>query len=133
MHPTAPNIELASLSASHDIGLALEIPSVPSRDLTATNKLFEYLRCGLAVVATSTRGQQEVMNQCPEAGWVVPPGKARALAAVLQRCLDNRDEVASAKIAARQAAKDSWNWEHYSGQLATIIMRAANSEGIISL
>src|SRR5262249_27463430 len=43
IHPTVPNAELLSRIAEHDVGLALETASIRSRDLTITNKLFQYL------------------------------------------------------------------------------------------
>ncbi len=125
VHPTAPNVDLARLSSSHDIGLALEIPAVPSRDLTATNKLFEYMRCGLAVIATTTQGQVEIMQQCADAGWLVPPRDAGALAQILQYCINHRDQLAKAKQAATRAASERWDWEPFSKQLAVILDEAS--------
>ncbi len=42
---------LPDVIARHDIGLALEEPSIVNRDLTITNKILQYLNAGLAVVA----------------------------------------------------------------------------------
>jgi glycosyltransferase involved in cell wall biosynthesis len=113
LHEGVSNADLAACSSGHDIGLALETLYCKSRDLTATNKIFEYLRCGLAVIATSTKGQLEVMSQCPEAGWVIPPEDSDALAKVLQDCIDNEDQIRTVKSAARKAASDVWAWERY--------------------
>jgi len=123
LHAGVPNAELAACSSGHDVGLALESPNCKSRDLTATNKIFEYLRCGLAVIATSTKGQLEVMSKCPEAGWVIPPEDPVALAKVLQNCIDHRDEVDAAKEAAKKAASDVWSWEKYQPILIESIVR----------
>lgn len=124
IHPPASNHDLPILSAAHDVGLALEIPFCPSRDLTATNKIFEYLRCGLAVVATATTGQREVMRECPAAGWLVPPGDSAALASTIQSCLDRPDMVRDAREAARQAARDAWAWERFRPDLVQAVTTA---------
>lgn len=124
LHEGVSNADLAACSSAHDIGLALEAPNCRSRDLTATNKIFEYLRCGLSVIATSTKGQLEVMSQCPEAGWVIPPEDSLALAKVLQDCIDNTDQIRSAKSAARKAASDVWAWEMYIPSLLKEVMDA---------
>ena len=120
-----PNSDLAARSASHDVGLALEVPHCPSRDLTATNKIFEYLRCGLAVIATATKGQMEVMERCPEAGWVIPPGDAVALTKVMQSCLDDRSGVAMARAKASDAASGIWAWEHFETELGSALISAS--------
>jgi glycosyltransferase involved in cell wall biosynthesis len=122
LHDGVSNADLAACSSGHDIGLALENPYCKSRDLTATNKIFEYLRCGLAVIATSTKGQVEVMNQCPQAGWVIPPEDSVSLAKVLQNCIDNKDQIRSAKLAARKAASGVWAWESYAPMLLDAII-----------
>jgi glycosyltransferase involved in cell wall biosynthesis len=123
LHDGVSNADLPACSSGHDVGLALEAPNCKSRDLTATNKIFEYLRCGLAAIATSTKGQLEVMSQCPEAGWVIPPEDPVALAKVLQNCIDQRDEVDAAKEAAKKVACDEWAWEKYQPILIESIVR----------
>jgi glycosyltransferase involved in cell wall biosynthesis len=117
LHTCVSNDELPLHTGSHDVGLALEVPHCPSRDLTATNKIFEYLRCGLAVIASKTKGQIEVLERCPGAGWIVPSGDAAALASVMQVCLDQPAALFEAKIAARGAAAGVWNWDPFAQRL----------------
>lgn len=111
LHPSVSNRELPARTSSHDVGLALEVPHCASRDLTATNKIFEYLRAGLAVVASRTQGQCEVMAACPDAGWLIQPDSHEALAEVLQRCLDSPEKMHHAKHEARNAGASAWAWE----------------------
>jgi len=113
IQPIVPNHLLPAHSASHDVGLALEEPFCKSRDLTATNKIFEYLRCGLSVIATETSGQREVMNHCPDAGCLIPSDNPVALISALQNCIDSPEEVAKSKDAAKVAAAGQWSWEKY--------------------
>jgi glycosyltransferase involved in cell wall biosynthesis len=127
VHPAVPNQDLARHSASHDVGLALEVPHCRSRDLTATNKIFEYLRCGLAVIATSTKGQLEVMAHCPDAGWVIAPAQADDLAKIMQQCLDDRACLAKARGKAREAAAGVWAWERFERDLGNALITAADS------
>jgi glycosyltransferase involved in cell wall biosynthesis len=119
------NRNLARHSASHDVGLALEIPHCSSRDLTATNKIFEYLRCGLAVIASDTCGQQEVMDGCPKAGWMVPADDSEKLAEIMQKCLHDRPALAQARKESRKAGRDIWAWENFSSQLGEALKGAA--------
>jgi hypothetical protein len=106
-----PNSGLRSRSGSHDVGLALEVPLCACRDLTAKNKNFEYLRCGLAVIVTANKGQIEVMEQCPRAGWVIVPDDVVNLLTVMQGCLDNPKRLRVAQVVASDAAAGPWALE----------------------
>jgi glycosyltransferase involved in cell wall biosynthesis len=119
-----PNAKLLARNASHDIGLALEIPYAANKNLTASNKIFDYLRAGLAVVATDTVGQREVMAECPDAGWLVPAGNVSALAKALQEAVDTPDNLALRKLAALAAAEERWSWEHCEATLVAIVNEA---------
>lgn len=109
--PVAPE-ELLARAAEHDVGLCLEHPVTLNRDVCVTNKLFLYLLAGLAVVATDTRGQREVLATCPEAGFLYAPADVGALTAILARLVADRDLLSRTKAAALRAAETRWNWEH---------------------
>jgi len=47
-----PPDKLPDKLAEFDIGLALEVPWPLNRDITISNKIFQYMNAGLAVVAT---------------------------------------------------------------------------------
>ena len=128
LHGPVSNAELPLASSSHDVGLALEEPHCPSRDLTATNKIFEYLRCGLAVIATQTAGQEEVMSACPDVGWRVPPGDVEALRGALQSCINDRESVMKARESALVAASSQWAWESFEGKMADLLRKAASDD-----
>ena len=124
VHDPVSNHDLPRHSASHDIGLALEIPYCKNKDFTASNKIFEYLRCGLATIATKTSGQAEVLAECPGAGWLVPPEDPDALAQRLQSCVGTPQSVARAKDEALSAASSIWDWERYERILVKAVEAA---------
>ncbi|WOD41520.1 glycosyltransferase [Nodosilinea sp. E11] len=111
LHPTVPNHELAACIAKNDIGLALELSDPPSRDLTVTNKLFQYLQAGLAVIATDTAGQREVFEQAPAIGHLVAAGDAIAIAHAIEDLVRNPAQLQAAQAAARTAAQTRFCWE----------------------
>ncbi|MFQ4138589.1 glycosyltransferase [Nodosilinea sp. PGN35] len=111
IHPTVPNGELPIRIAENDIGLALEQVDPPSRNLTVTNKLFQYLQAGLAVIATDTAGQREVFRQAPAIGHLVAAGDGQALAAAIEDLVCNPARLQAAKTAARHAAQSRFSWE----------------------
>ncbi len=123
IHPTVPNNELLSRVAEHDIGLALETPKIPSRNLTITNKIFQYLQAGLAVIATETQGQQEVFSQFPTIGRLIPSSSPIRLAEALTKLLTDPEKLALAKISALEAA-ENLSWEHQAQKLLTAVKQA---------
>ena len=121
IHPTVPNSELLSRIAEHDIGLALEQPHIPSRNLTITNKFFQYLQAGLAIIATETAGQKEIFQQCPEIGQLLHNYHPTTLAQAIENLLKNPEKLAITKAAALQAAQNKFCWEK---QVNVLLKRA---------
>jgi glycosyltransferase involved in cell wall biosynthesis len=117
IHPTVPNGELLSRIAEHDIGLALEYTDIPSRNLTVTNKLFQYLQAGLAVIATDTAGQREILSQKPAIGQLIPSNNPVALAQAVKELACEPEKLTLAKAASVQAAKEQFCWEKQSQSL----------------
>ncbi len=118
--PTA----LPSLLAQHDIGLALEERSIPNRNLTITNKILQYLNAGLAVVASDTAGQREVLSQGPDAGVLVPPEQIEVFRLALDALLQSRAALAHRQAAARRLAQQVYCWEREEPRLNTLIKLA---------
>jgi glycosyltransferase involved in cell wall biosynthesis len=117
LHKTVANAELLSRISEHDIGLALEIPYCSNRQLTITNKLFQYLQAGLAVVATDTLGQSEVFTRCPDIGRLVASGDPQALASAIAFLVRDREKLSESKAAALGAARETFSWEREAGKL----------------
>jgi glycosyltransferase involved in cell wall biosynthesis len=119
--PQVPPAELVARAAEHDIGLALEQPVTENRSLCVTNKLFTYMLAGIAVAATDTRGQREIMRAAPDAGFLYPAGEPRALADSVKVLLANPAQLAHAKEAAWAAADRRFNWEVESQALVSYL------------
>jgi glycosyltransferase involved in cell wall biosynthesis len=117
IHPTVSNGELLSRIAEHDIGLALEIPYCRNKELTASNKLFQYLQAGLAVIATNTAGQREVFARGPGIGTLIPPEDPRALARAIEELLNDDRKLSAAKAAALKGAEEEFCWEKHQHNL----------------
>lgn len=114
--PVSPG-ELVVRAASHDVGLALELPETLSHDLCVSNKIFTYLLAGLPTIASATCGQREICEAVPRATRVVPPGSASALAAAARDLLGD----ANARSAARAAATDRFNWDLEKDRLLALV------------
>ena len=116
--------ELPSRIAEHDLGFALESGAITSRDLSISNKLFQYLSAGLPVIATPTQGQREVLSGCGPAGTVLEAATPVALAQAINRFLTHPELLATARVAARAAAQGALAWEAEKGKIVAEAERA---------
>jgi hypothetical protein len=124
IHDTVPNDALLSRIAEHDIGLALETSERASRQLSITNKLFQYMQGGLAMIATDTIGQVEVFSSQPDIGLMVPNKDVTALQTALVTLLEDNDRLLRAKRASLEAARQTYCWERQSGTVVSCARRA---------
>jgi len=122
--PLVPPLELPTLIAQHDIGLALELTEIPNRDLTITNKILQYLNAGLAIVATPTSGQREVLAQAPGAGKFIDLNNPDATATMLDNLIGDRDSLAQAQACARAAAANHYCCEGEAPRLVELVTHA---------
>jgi glycosyltransferase involved in cell wall biosynthesis len=102
---------LLSTVARFDVGVAGERPDHPSYGVTLTNKIFGYLAAGLAIAATDTPGQRELLNECADAGVVYRFGDANGLARALDAWAQDRAALLRAQEAAWQAARRRYSWD----------------------
>lgn len=122
--PLVAPTELPAVIARHDIGLALEESTIVNRDLTITNKILQYLNAGLAIVATETAGQREVLAHAPVAGLVMPTSYSRDWATRLDLLLSNAKELEVRKTTARGLAESIYCWEREAPKLVQCVADA---------
>lgn len=119
-HDTVPPAELPTAIARHDIGLILEHNTIPSRDLTITNKFFQYLQAGLVVVAAETAGHREVFASLGNAGIMIPNGDTAALTAALNRVGGDPAALLARRGSAREAFVTTFAHENQAGRYAEL-------------
>ncbi len=124
VHDTVSNDTLLSRIAEHDIGLALETSERASRQLSITNKLFQYMQGGLAMIATDTKGQAEVFSREPDVGLMIANNDATALADALTLFLTDSDRLRTARAASLDAARRTFCWERQSDTVIDCAERA---------
>jgi glycosyltransferase involved in cell wall biosynthesis len=121
IHPTVPNDNLLSRISEHDIGLAIESNIVKNKDLTVTNKLFQYMLGGLAVIATATAGQTEIMSQWASDEQLVPCDDPNSLAEAIDWLLESKENLQASKTTSLQATRNLFSWEHQIPLLERLI------------
>ncbi len=124
LRPLVPPSALPALIAQHDVGLALEQSWIVNRDLTITNKILQYLNAGLAVAATPTAGQREVLARAPDAGRLIDLDSPALAAAGLDELIGDRERLVAAQRSARTAAENTYCWEHEAPRLVAIVAAA---------
>lgn len=111
LQPQIDHDELIHSMDQFDVGLALERKENIGAALTMSNKIGSYLLAGLAIAATNTSGQREILEQIPSAGFLYPSGKPELLAEGLTVWMKDRDALRTAQQAAWCAARKQFSWE----------------------
>ena len=109
--PSSPDA-MIEVCHGYDVGLALERPEPLNRALCQTNKAFTYLLAGLAIAFSDTPGQRPLAADLGAAALLYKPGDVSTLAAGLKRWADDTQSLTAAKVAAWEAARRRWHWEH---------------------
>ena len=107
-----------------DIGLALEPIWPLNRNITISNKIFQYMNAGLAVVSSSTAGQVEVMRAAPECGLLITAHETGEYAQKLDTLLGDPRRLRATQLAARAAAEREFCWERDTPRLLAAVERA---------
>jgi glycosyltransferase involved in cell wall biosynthesis len=117
--PPVHHEALAEITASADYGLSLVQNTCLSYYLAAPNKLFEFMRAGLPIVASDFPEVRRIF-QDGDLGERIDPADPRALAAAILRL--EADPARRERIAAdaRRLVRDRYNWRHESARLLQI-------------
>ncbi len=111
LSPPAPPAEMLRLAACHDVGLALEQPVSPNREICVTNKLFTFLAAGVPFAATSTPGQVGICRKLGDAATLYEPGDWRSLARRLDELLADPAEMTRRRRLAWSLGRQTYNWD----------------------
>ena len=112
LHNPAPPDTMVDLCRPYELGLATE-PGLPGNNEAAlSNKALTYILAGLAVVITDTPGQRPLARDLGEGALLYKPGDVATLAAGLKCWAENKSLLTRARIAAWEAARRRWHWEH---------------------
>jgi len=104
----------------------LVAPHVPLADgspfFGSPTKLFEYMACGIPVVASNFPLWSKLVGDA-DCGITVDPMDATAPTAAVRRLLDNPEDAARLGENGRRAILERFNWEHEFAKLAALYPR----------
>jgi glycosyltransferase involved in cell wall biosynthesis len=122
-----PGFRDALQRLSHDLGVSSrQIVSLPpgdpdemvrlsgvtvNNDIALSNKIFTYLLAGIAVVATRTNGQRDVINRLGRAAIGYDAGDVDALTLALRTWMTDRSRLAEARRHAWALGSETFNWD----------------------
>lgn len=102
--------ELCALASTAHVGLALFAKSFREPMAGASNKPFDYLSCGLALLVTDTAEWADLISPAG-CGRVVDPDSADAIATTVRYLYERPDETRAMGEAGRQRILSDWNYE----------------------
>lgn len=120
--PIAP-AEIISFASQFDIGLALDTGSPLNRDICLTNKIFTYIQSGLAVIASATKAQTDLLQQYPDCGLLYKKGNSASLANCLKQYTDNPEYLNSTRRYNFELGQSTLNWENESQRLLKLVQQ----------
>lgn len=113
--------DIFAFAAQFDIGMASEIAETLNRDICLTNKIFTYLQCGLAILASDTQAQRLFMEQYPQSGRLYPKDDEAMLSSQLAYFFDHPDRLFAAKLYNYHLGQTRLNWDAESHHFIKMI------------
>ncbi len=120
-YATRSHEQLFSFLSEHEIRLALEVPLAYNRDISRTNKLYTYPLTGCYMFASSTKSQNQFMEEYPQTGKIVHLDDPQSIANALTGAYENRDELLKYREAAWELGQAVFNCEAESDQLLNTV------------
>jgi glycosyltransferase involved in cell wall biosynthesis len=117
--PPVPLDELPALTASADIGLSVFQNTSLSYYLAAPNKLFEYMRAGLPIVA-SDFPEVARLWEAGDLGERVDPADPSAVARAVSALYEDADRRRRIAETAQRLARERFSWEGEARKLIAL-------------
>jgi glycosyltransferase involved in cell wall biosynthesis len=125
-HQPIVDSEIISFASKYDIGLATETGRPFNRDICLTNKIFTYNQAGLAILATDTTAQKDLLSRYPNMGLIYKRNDLEDLKHKLLCYLDV-DILENNKNQSYHYGQNMLNWETESRKFLAIIRKTLAS------
>lgn len=126
IHPPVAPDQLLQFAADFDIGMATETGSTLNRDICLTNKIFTYIQCGLAIIASDTQAQTLFLKQYPESGLLFHNTDVTALAGCINTYAQRPDLLLKTRLHNYQLGQTQLNWESESKVFIDLVENTLN-------
>jgi len=119
-NPSMPPNKIVPWLNNFDAGIAPDIANSESRELTVTNKILHYLLAGIPVIASKTKGHEEIAEACPDSVCIVKPGDT------LLKFLQSIHNSSSIRAIIRQKAWEDgrrFSWETQKDKFLLLVQQ----------
>lgn len=120
-YPPVDEQSLMAMTATFDIGLALEPGFSPNNHIALSNKIFTYLSVGLCLICSNSKAQKKFMEENQDIGSIYPIGNEKDLAKIIKHLYDYPEILNHKKLVAFDLAQTICNWETESQKFLTLI------------
>ncbi|UOE48328.1 hypothetical protein MTO98_28365 [Mucilaginibacter sp. SMC90] len=118
--------EIFNFANQFDIGVATETGIPLNRDICLTNKIFTYIQCGLAMIASDTQAQTLFVEQYPTAGKLYQKSNLQSLTDCINFYLQNPDVLYQTRLENYRLGQTELNWETESHVFLELVQNVLN-------
>ena len=111
VRPPADPYKIVQSLQGFDIGMIGELPEEDNQRLTSSNKLFDYINAGLAVVASDLPGLRETVAEY-NVGKLYTPGNLEDLAEAIDLMAEDRQLLGRYQANSKSVSAKELYWEH---------------------
>lgn len=127
-HTPVPQDQLLVYTMSAEIGVIPFRDTGPAMHLSSSNKLYEYLLAGVAVVGSGLPEIRAVLAS-HDAGAIYDPDDPKSLARVVTELLSDSAALAAMRERAREAAERKYTWEQEAERLRNLYIDLLANQG----
>lgn len=120
-HDPIPADELFRFATQFDLGLASETDISLNRDICLTNKIYTYIQCGLALIASDTQAQKQFLEQYPSTGKLYDKNNANSLSDCINAYANDPESLYQTRLRNYQLGQTELNWETESIKFIKVI------------
>jgi len=110
-----PYVKIKEYLANAMVGIVTYLP-YPNNKSCLPNKLFEYMACGLPVIASDFPLYREIVNEV-NFGKLVNPEDTQEISKAMEDLLKNPKELKKMSNNARRAFENKYNWSYEAKKL----------------
>lgn len=118
-NPINPD-DIVEFASQFDVGIASEASSPFNRDICLTNKIFTYFQAGLAVVATDTQAQRQLLSTYRDCGFIYK-AQSGQLADILKKYATDKTLLANHKKRSLELGIGEFNWKKEGEKFLAIV------------
>jgi len=110
---------LGNIKDTHAFYKTLDAYIQPSYAEGLPNSVMEAMVAGLPVLVTDVGGNNDLVDDGVE-GWLFEAGDAKALSALMQRCIDEPARLPELGLRGRQRMVDTYDFDSITGDLLEV-------------